>query len=99
MAYRVTAPAGASDPVATVDLAATAHWQSSGSTGSTSTTSPVSLVVPVTGQYATADTTGDGALFGQVGGTIAIDAAGTGVGPSSRTGPTTTPASDQYGAI
>ena len=99
VAYRVTAPAGASDPVATVDLAATAHWQSSGSTGSTSTTSPVSLVVPVTGQYATADTTGDGALFGQVGGTIAIDAAGTGVGPSSRIGPTTTPASDQYGAI
>jgi alpha-galactosidase len=50
---------------------------------------------PLSAPYLSADTTGEGALAGQVGGTLAIDAAGTGVGPAARS----TPASDQYGSI
>jgi alpha-galactosidase len=93
--YRVTAPATVTDPVATVDLVASAAWKSSGSTGSASTPAAISLVAPLSAPYLSADTTGEGALAGQVGGTLAIDAAGTGVGPAARS----TPASDQYGSI
>jgi hypothetical protein len=56
----------------------------------------VLLVSPVSGRLATADTTGGpAAVFGQLDGAFAIDAAGTGVNAASRRGSAT----DQYGAI
>ena len=98
--YAVTAPASASVPISTVSLTASASYYSfTGGPQTATTPVDLTLVSPVQSPYLTANTTGTAAVFGQLGPTLAIAAAGTGVQAASSSPIGASPASDQYGAI
>jgi len=90
--FRVTAPA-ASVPISTAALAGTATFTGQGTTRTTTSSLSLSVVSPVTAPLTTANTTGADAVFGQLGSTLAISAAGANVGPT-----TSVAAGDDYGA-
>lgn len=98
--FVVTAPASAGAPISTVSLTASASYYSDAG-GTQTATTPVDLTLfsPVQAPYLTANTTGTASVFGQLGPTLAISAAGTGVQAASSFPFGASPASDQYGAI
>jgi alpha-galactosidase len=97
-AFSVTAPSTPSAPISTGDLTATATYLDSGGQESRTSTLAVKVVSPVT-SFATADTTGTGALFGELGDQVSVDAAGKGVGPATNSPLGSTMAADEYGAV
>jgi alpha-galactosidase len=97
--YRVTAPTTLSEPISTGTLLAKAAYSAGRTAVTKQSTFEQMVVSPVSEQYRTADTTGTGALFGQLGDELAIDAAGAGVQPAASTPFGNTPAADEYGAI
>ncbi|MFT3873871.1 MAG: NEW3 domain-containing protein [Nocardioides sp.] len=97
--FTATAPATADDPISTAALTAIANYRSAGKTVKASTPLDLSVVSPLSDDYQTANTTGVDALFAQSGEVLAVQAAGTNVGPTT-SGPTgSTAGADEYGAI
>ena len=96
--YTVKAPATVSEPISTAELAATATYKDITGAESATSTLGISLYSPVSSSYSTTNTTGTAAVFGQLGDTLAIHAAGSGV-HAAQTGFVTSAASDSYGAV
>ncbi|MET3803776.1 alpha-galactosidase [Nakamurella sp. UYEF19] len=96
--FEVTAPAAA-PPISSIGLTADAPFKSIVGARRADSVLTLPLVSPVAKPYLVADTTGTGAVVGQSGTQFAIQAAGTGVSPTTTTTRGTTPAADQYGSI
>ncbi|MGC3992990.1 MAG: NEW3 domain-containing protein [Propionicimonas sp.] len=90
----------ASTPISSGTFTAASSFRYGGITYTGSSALDVSSYKPVTSTFRVADTTSsDDAVAGQLGSTIQILAAGSGVGPATSSFTGTTAASDEYGAV
>jgi hypothetical protein len=86
-------------PITSGELIATATFTGHGTKRTASAVSTVPVISPVSSPLQSANTTGGGAVFGQLGTKLAISAAGANVGPAQGGAGGTTPAGDAYGSI
>ncbi|MFT3873872.1 MAG: NEW3 domain-containing protein [Nocardioides sp.] len=99
--FTARAPKEVSDPISAAELTAKGAYRTRQHSGAraASTSVGLSVVSPVSSPNLTANTTGVDALFAQSGEVLAVQAAGTNVGPTT-SGPTgSTAGADEYGAI
>jgi alpha-galactosidase len=96
----LTAP-GATVPLSAVPVLATARYRHAGpgAADTISASQPLQLLSPVTAPDTTADTTGETATVGKLGGAFSVQGAGGGIAPAEITATGTTAASDAYAAV